>query len=192
MTRSTPKLSLAIATIATLGTFALAPTGASAMGFGGHGFGGGHSFGGGGGRSFGGGFGGGRSFGGGHFAMMTRGSGWGHGPQHWPHPHWHPHWHYAWGGPYYGGTTTAVYSTPSYSTPSYTTRTDSCTCLTKEYLPDNSVLFKDVCTKESALSPVNNDQGNAPGPQGYQSGPQGYQPGPQGSYQPGPPQNQMR
>jgi hypothetical protein len=186
MTRSTLRLSLVIATIATMGTFALAPTGASAMGFGG----GGHMMmhgGGGGGGGFGHGFGG-----GGHFAMMHGGgNGAWKGPHPWPHPHWHPHWHQGWGVPYYGGTTTAVYSTPTYSTPSYTTRTDSCTCLTKEYLPDNSVLFKDICTKESALSPVNNDQGNVPGPQGYQSGPQGYQPGPQGGYQ-GPQQTQTR
>jgi hypothetical protein len=30
--------------------------------------------------------------------------------------------------------------------------TDGCTCLTKTYLTDGSVLFKDVCTKEEAIS----------------------------------------
>jgi hypothetical protein len=169
MSHSTTKLPLAIATIVTLGVLALAPTGASAMGFGGHmmmhggGGGGGHGFG-----------------GGGHFVMLHGGAGGVHPPHpgphpnpgphpgpH-PHPHWHPHW--GWGVGYYGGAT-AVYSTPTYSTPTYTVRTNTCTCLTKEYLPDNSVLFKDVCTKESALAPVNNDQTNVPGPQGYQAGP---------------------
>jgi len=30
--------------------------------------------------------------------------------------------------------------------------TAPCTCLTKKYLDDGSVLFKDVCTKEAALA----------------------------------------
>jgi hypothetical protein len=29
----------------------------------------------------------------------------------------------------------------------------SCTCLRKEYLPNGSVLFQDVCTNESAINP---------------------------------------
>jgi hypothetical protein len=29
----------------------------------------------------------------------------------------------------------------------------TCTCLTKTYLPNGAVLFKDVCTQESALNP---------------------------------------
>ena len=33
-----------------------------------------------------------------------------------------------------------------------------CTCLTKEYTPDNLVVFKDVCTKEVASAPVGNTQ----------------------------------
>jgi hypothetical protein len=31
-------------------------------------------------------------------------------------------------------------------------RGDTCTCLTKQYLPDGSVLFSDVCTKEEAMA----------------------------------------
>jgi hypothetical protein len=30
--------------------------------------------------------------------------------------------------------------------------TGPCTCLTKQYLQDGSVMFKDICTKESALA----------------------------------------
>ncbi len=30
---------------------------------------------------------------------------------------------------------------------------DNCTCLTKTYLDDGSVMFKDVCTKEAAVAP---------------------------------------
>jgi hypothetical protein len=33
-----------------------------------------------------------------------------------------------------------------------TTPTAPCTCLTKRYLEDGSVLFKDVCTKEAAMA----------------------------------------
>ena len=33
-----------------------------------------------------------------------------------------------------------------------------CTCLTKEYTPDNLVVFKDVCTKEVASAPIGNTQ----------------------------------
>jgi hypothetical protein len=29
----------------------------------------------------------------------------------------------------------------------------TCTCLTKQYLPDGSVMFKDVCTQEVAVNP---------------------------------------
>ncbi|MCC6887904.1 MAG: hypothetical protein IT536_05150 [Hyphomicrobiales bacterium] len=29
----------------------------------------------------------------------------------------------------------------------------TCTCLVKEYLPNGSVLFRDVCTNESAINP---------------------------------------
>jgi len=31
-------------------------------------------------------------------------------------------------------------------------RTDNCNCLTKQYLPDGSILFADVCTKEEAMA----------------------------------------
>ena len=40
-----------------------------------------------------------------------------------------------------------------------------CTCLTKEYTPDNLVVFKDVCTKEVASAPIGNTQVQLPMPQ---------------------------
>jgi hypothetical protein len=38
------------------------------------------------------------------------------------------------------------------STPVATVPTGPCNCLTKKYLEDGSVLFKDVCTKEAAMA----------------------------------------
>jgi hypothetical protein len=37
-----------------------------------------------------------------------------------------------------------------------------CTCLTKEYTPDNLVVFKDLCTKEVASAPAGNTQVQLP------------------------------
>ena len=46
-----------------------------------------------------------------------------------------------------------VETTPVASTPVTTpVAKDACTCLTKTYLPDGSVVFKDVCTKEMAMA----------------------------------------
>ena len=42
-----------------------------------------------------------------------------------------------------------TYSKPTYT---YSKPADNCTCLTKEYTEDGSVVFKDVCTKESAIN----------------------------------------
>jgi hypothetical protein len=41
----------------------------------------------------------------------------------------------------------------------------SCTCLKKEYTPDNLVVFSDVCTKEVASAPIGNTQATLPMPQ---------------------------
>jgi hypothetical protein len=60
-----------------------------------------------------------------------------------PHIWWHRHsapWHME------EGYTTRV------STPVTTVPTGPCNCLTKKYLEDGSVLFKDVCTKEAAMA----------------------------------------
>jgi hypothetical protein len=76
-----------------------------------------------------------------------------------PHPHpwnwcqWHycgPHWPvYGSGVAVVGAGAGAVAPTPVAATPAPT-----CTCLTKTYLQDGSVLFKDVCTSEQAVAPA--------------------------------------
>jgi len=160
------KTILALAAIAALGIAALAPTSASAFGHGGGGHGGGGHFGGG-------------HFGGGH--MMSRGpighhqtfNRIGHGPRGphfarfdrgrghhfchfnhcgprigwwWRHHH-HPYWVYPVGGE--AAVETEGAAAPAYSAPA---ASNTCTCLTKSYLPDGSVMFKDVCTKEAAVA----------------------------------------
>jgi hypothetical protein len=78
---------------------------------------------------------------------------------------WHPHhnwckWHYC--GPNWviggglGVVSTGVVSTGVIaSTPvAASAPAPTCTCLTKTYLQDGSVLFKDVCTTEMAIAPA--------------------------------------
>jgi hypothetical protein len=88
-----------------------------------------------------------------------------------PGPHWHPNWcrwhrcgiHVRWYRPWvYGAgvaTTYAVAPTTVAAAPA-----PSCTCLTKEYTPDNLVVFKDVCTKEVASAPIGNTAVQLPAP----------------------------
>ena len=72
-----------------------------------------------------------------------------------PRPHinwckWHycgPHWVPVVGVGVGVVATGAVASTPVVAAPAA-----SCTCLTKTYLQDGSVLFKDVCTTEAAVA----------------------------------------
>ena len=85
--------------------------------------------------------------------------------------HRHPNWcrfhgrcgiHVRWHRPliYTGGlvaTSYAVAPTVAIAKP--------CTCLTKEYTPDNLVVFKDLCTKEVASAPAGNTQALLPAPQ---------------------------
>ena len=77
-------------------------------------------------------------------------------------PHWHPrrphgHWHVRWQRPLiYGvGVATAAVAAPVYAAPA---APRPCTCLTKEYTPDNLVVFKDLCTKEMAAAPIGGEQ----------------------------------
>jgi hypothetical protein len=144
--------------------------------FGGGGFGGGRSFGGGGfggGHSFGGrAFGGGHSFSGGGFNHTTSfartGRSFGHfthdsirrlPPIAFHHPHEHPgfEWHHRhWGVPDYYPVVVdgvAVDGVAADTVAAYGAGTSGpCNCLTKQYLDDGSVLFKDICTKEAALA----------------------------------------
>jgi hypothetical protein len=51
------------------------------------------------------------------------------------------------------------------SVPVTTVPTAPCTCLTKKYLADGSVLFKDVCTKEAAMATPDELRAQAQGAQ---------------------------
>ena len=53
---------------------------------------------------------------------------------------------------------TYTYTEPSYT---YTKPAPSCTCLTKEYMDDGRVVFKDVCTKEMAVAPSSTKKADA-------------------------------
>jgi hypothetical protein len=75
------------------------------------------------------------------------------------HPNWcryngrchiHVRWHRPW---IYG---TGLVATSYAVAPIATAK--PCTCLTKEYTPDNLVVFKDQCTKEVASAPAGNTQ----------------------------------
>ena len=44
-------------------------------------------------------------------------------------------------------------ATTGVATAAVTRAAPSCTCLTKTYLPNGAVLFKDVCTQETAINP---------------------------------------
>ena len=75
--------------------------------------------------------------------------GWGHDRDH-DHDHDHD-WDYDhhrrmiwWHQPHYGVV--------EYSAPVVTAAPAPCNCLTKRYLQDGSVLFKDLCTKEEAMA----------------------------------------
>jgi hypothetical protein len=169
-------ITLAVAAVAAVGAAVLvtSTSSADARGFGGGGFSRG---GGGGGVHLGhtGGF-----HGGGNFQRIPRTPGHiGHIPNRpgiqighrWPH--YHPNWcrwnhrcgvHVRWYRPWiYGGvaaTTYAVAPTVAAAAPA-----PSCTCLKKEYTPDNLVVFSDVCTKEVASAPIGNTQVQLPAPQ---------------------------
>jgi hypothetical protein len=72
---------------------------------------------------------------------------------HWPHRHHHYRhfWRYY---PVIVGGGSVAYAT-SRTTPA---PAGTCNCLTKEYLADGSVLFKDLCTKEMAVKPASSNQ----------------------------------
>lgn len=66
----------------------------------------------------------------------------------WDHDGDGPHFHW-WRRPVVIEGSAPVVSAPVASAPS---SPGPCTCLTKSYLQDGSVLFQDACTKESALA----------------------------------------
>jgi hypothetical protein len=149
---------LALAAIASLGAASLVMTTSSADA---RGFGGGFSRGGGGHMGMRMGGGGGRHMGG---RIGFRHVGFRHVGHR--HPNWcryngrchvHVRWHRPW---IYG---TGLVATSYAVAPAVAAR--PCTCLTKEYTPDNLVVFKDVCTKEVASAPIGNTQAQLPLPQ---------------------------
>jgi hypothetical protein len=166
---------LALAAIASIGAASfLSSSSAEARGFGG-----GFARGGGGvhvGGGFRGNVGGMRRIGGGPRFVGQRGPRFVGGPRiprplNWCHlthrcgPHfvrWHRPWVYGVGAvaatTYAVAPPTVVASTPR-----------PCTCLTKEYTPDNLVVFQDVCTKEVASAPIGNTQAQLPLPQQQQA-----------------------
>jgi hypothetical protein len=107
----------------------------------------------------------------GHRPIFGRGPSFGHRPIHirrhitirpswcWRHP-WRCRPIVRWprpiivGAPVIAATTYAVAPAVATARP--------CTCLTKEYTPDNLVVFKDNCTKEVASAPVGNTQVQLP------------------------------
>ena len=158
---------LALAAIASIGAASfLSSSSAEARGFGGgmsrHGGGGVHV--GGGMRGhIGGGI---RRIGGGPRFVVNRGH------RHVGHrPHFRPNWcrlthrcgpHIVrWHKPWIYGAVATTYAVA----PAVAVAPRPCTCLTKEYTPDNLVVFTDVCTKEVASAPIGNTQAQLPLPQ---------------------------
>ena len=84
----------------------------------------------------------------------------GHRHPNWCRIHGRCHVHVRWHRPWIYGTGLVA---TSYAVAPITPR--PCTCLTKEYTPDNLVVFKDVCTKEVASAPIGNTQAQLPLPQ---------------------------
>jgi hypothetical protein len=68
----------------------------------------------------------------------------------WPHHHYHHDWWVQWHRPHY--VVEPVVATTTVSAPVVQRTESTCNCLTKEYLPDGGVLFKDLCTKEEAMA----------------------------------------
>jgi hypothetical protein len=96
-------------------------------------------------------FSGGNHFGGGHFGGGNRISTNFRQPGHnWRRPgwNWHPHYHRI----FVGGRW--IVREVGYVEPVAVVAPGPCTCLTKEYTPDGTVVFKDLCTKEMAAAPV--------------------------------------
>jgi hypothetical protein len=161
---------LALAAIASIGAASfLSSSSAEARGFGGGGF----ARGGGGGVHIGVRVGGPRFSGGPRFVGRIN------GPRFVGHrPHFHPNWcrfsyrcgpHIVrWHRPWIYGVG-AVAATTYAVTPAVASTPRPCTCLTKEYTPDNLVVFQDVCTKEVASAPIGNTQAQLPLPQQQQA-----------------------
>jgi hypothetical protein len=67
----------------------------------------------------------------------------------WWERHHRPYWVYPAGGETVVGDTVVAPAATAYAAP---VAKDNCNCLTKTYLDDGSVMFKDLCTKEAAVA----------------------------------------
>jgi hypothetical protein len=84
---------------------------------------------------------------------------------HRPYWHHHHHRHFGWYRPYVYGVSTAAVAAPAYAAAPMAPSAKPCTCLTKEYTADKLVVFKDLCTREIAASPIGGmPQAGAPQP----------------------------
>ena len=75
------------------------------------------------------------------------------------HPGWHPHPHGHW--VFRFGRWIVVDDVIEAPATEVVTGPGPCTCLTKSYTPSGLVVFADVCTKESASAPVNENAADA-------------------------------
>jgi hypothetical protein len=80
----------------------------------------------------------------------------------------HVRWHRPWVVP----VATAGLVATTYAVAPTVATAKPCTCLTKEYTPDNLVVFKDLCTKEVASAPAGNTQVQLQLPPQEQAAPQ--------------------
>ncbi len=65
------------------------------------------------------------------------------------HPHFHPHGHI-----YIKRVYARTFVRPVRYGAVQVVSNGPCTCLTKDYTPEGQVVFKDLCTKEMAMAPV--------------------------------------
>ena len=78
---------------------------------------------------------------------------------HWCHRFpWRCNVHVRWPRPVVVRSRRRVVATTYAVAPAVAAAPRPCTCLTKEYTPDNLVVFKDLCTKEVASAPAGNTQ----------------------------------
>ena len=143
---------IALAALATLGLSALTPTDASAFGWRGGGYHVGHF---------------------GHFGHFGYGYGWHPGGGYnfhrtywgyrwWPHS-WYPRWRFfprpvvVGGGVIGGGAAYAAAAPTSAPAAGPAPQAAAPQCLTKNYLPNGTVVFADMCTQEQAVGPTNGE-----------------------------------
>ena len=80
----------------------------------------------------------------------------------WPNKWWHhDHHEWAWHWPHDRWERPVITSDTAYVAARPSVPAGNCNCLTKEYMQDGSVVFKDLCTKESAVASPNDQQADS-------------------------------